>query len=403
MYANRDGSVTAPSLPAGYTNISIGSIGTGTSAMSSRTAYTIALGTEANIGAWTNATSIAAIVLTGSWASGCIGRVARGGATNATMSYGGMLGALQSAPSTSAWIVMFGSSRTATNVSSSTPTGSINYSDPDGVLTGSADTIIAAYINTGSFASTQSVRVNAATAWNTCCVEIRAIGEPIIWSGEPTNLGYASASYSAFIQDDGGQQDLAPATRGLCWNTGSTPTTLNSHSETAKNSGIEGYYQDTISGLSSNTSYFVRPYLTNYSGTFYGKETTFTTKYKFSDIDWAILSGSDSSQSEASGWDAIVRLNVPEANITRTSDTVVTINLPAYPTYTISAKESIAWVIPSGSIVAGYNVTGSNAFTINLVDFVASTIKSYNYIPYANIKSFNNIGFSLIKSWDGIQ
>ena len=63
--------------------------------------------------------------------------------------------------------------------------------------------------------------------------------------------------------------------RGLCWGTSHDPTVAGSKSiET----GGEGSFSSTMSGLTPNTTYYVRAYATNTLGTGYGLEITFITQ-----------------------------------------------------------------------------------------------------------------------------
>ena len=62
--------------------------------------------------------------------------------------------------------------------------------------------------------------------------------------------------------------------RGVCWSTSPNPTIANS--KTTDGSGL-GSFTSNIGSLTSNTTYYVRAYATNTSGTSYGNETTFTT------------------------------------------------------------------------------------------------------------------------------
>ncbi len=63
---------------------------------------------------------------------------------------------------------------------------------------------------------------------------------------------------------------------GFCWNTGSGPTRANK--SIASSDPPESVHNLIITGLNSNTMYYVRAYLTSSSGTYYGNQVTFTTK-----------------------------------------------------------------------------------------------------------------------------
>ena len=62
--------------------------------------------------------------------------------------------------------------------------------------------------------------------------------------------------------------------RGVCWSTSPNPTISNSTS--SDGTGI-GLYSSSLTGLTGNTTYYVRAYATNANGTTYGIEILFTT------------------------------------------------------------------------------------------------------------------------------
>ena len=65
--------------------------------------------------------------------------------------------------------------------------------------------------------------------------------------------------------------------RGVCWSTSQNPTISNSH--TSDGNGI-GVFTSNITGLTENTTYYVRAYATNEAGTSYGEQKTFTTPHE---------------------------------------------------------------------------------------------------------------------------
>jgi uncharacterized protein (TIGR02145 family) len=80
----------------------------------------------------------------------------------------------------------------------------------------------------------------------------------------------ASAMSGGIITSDGGS---AVTGAGICWST--TPSPVISSSKTSD--GAAGTFSSNMGGLLGNTTYYVRAYATNISGTGYGNELSFTT------------------------------------------------------------------------------------------------------------------------------
>jgi hypothetical protein len=62
--------------------------------------------------------------------------------------------------------------------------------------------------------------------------------------------------------------------RGICWSTNQNPTIADAKTT---ESGTTGTFTSNLTGLSSITTYYVRAYATNASGTSYGPQATFTS------------------------------------------------------------------------------------------------------------------------------
>lgn len=77
------------------------------------------------------------------------------------------------------------------------------------------------------------------------------------------------------ITDVGGVGGAPVTARGICWATTENPTITNS--KTTNGSG-SGTFTSAITGLNSETTYYVRAYATNSVGTTYGTQKSFSTK-----------------------------------------------------------------------------------------------------------------------------
>jgi len=113
------------------------------------------------------------------------------------------------------------------------------------------------------------------------------------------------------ILDNGG-----PVTaRGVCWSTTTAPLVSGSHTTDA---GTTGTFSSSITGLTGSTTYYVRAYATNYMGTNYGAEVSFTTSAPVMAIGDLYLGGKIAYilQSGDPGYDD----NVPHGIIAAPSD-----------------------------------------------------------------------------------
>jgi uncharacterized protein (TIGR02145 family) len=80
-----------------------------------------------------------------------------------------------------------------------------------------------------------------------------------------------TATSGGSISSDGG---ATVTVRGICWDTSSAPTTANSNTTNGFGTGT---FTSSMTGLTPNTTYYVRAYATNSVGTTYGNEMSFTT------------------------------------------------------------------------------------------------------------------------------
>ena len=94
---------------------------------------------------------------------------------------------------------------------------------------------------------------------------------PVLTTAVVSSITVTGASSGGTISADGGATVTA---RGVCWGLTANPTI--SGSRTSNGSGT-GSFTSALTGLSSNTTYHVRAYATNSSGTAYGSDVAFTT------------------------------------------------------------------------------------------------------------------------------
>lgn len=86
----------------------------------------------------------------------------------------------------------------------------------------------------------------------------------------------------------------------------------------------------------------------------------------FADIRADIIAGLTSAQSETHGWNADVKTALTSSltSVVRTSDTVVTITLPAVSTYDITVPETITATVPASAVVSAAQVVALPTFDV---------------------------------------
>lgn len=94
---------------------------------------------------------------------------------------------------------------------------------------------------------------------------------PTVTTSEIIGIGNTTAISGGMVTNDG---DIAVTARGVCWSTNPNPTIADS--KTTDGEGI-GSFISNITGLTANTTYYLRAYATNSAGTAYGNQLSFTT------------------------------------------------------------------------------------------------------------------------------
>jgi hypothetical protein len=94
---------------------------------------------------------------------------------------------------------------------------------------------------------------------------------PIVTTNPVSSITSKSAVCGGNVKSDGG---ATVTERGVCWSTKSNPTTDNSRTNDGNGTGS---FTSNITGLSANSTYYVRAYATNSIGTAYGNDISFTT------------------------------------------------------------------------------------------------------------------------------
>ena len=97
------------------------------------------------------------------------------------------------------------------------------------------------------------------------------ISVPVLMTTGITSITMTTAISGGNISADNGGSVTA---RGVCWGTVTNPTTADSKTTDGTD---KGSFVSNLTGLHGNTTYYVRAYATNTSGTGYGSSISFTT------------------------------------------------------------------------------------------------------------------------------
>lgn len=96
---------------------------------------------------------------------------------------------------------------------------------------------------------------------------------PIVTTSLIGNITAVSAKSGGNVTSDGGSSVIA---RGVVWSTSQNPTLVTNLGFTSDGDGLDEFVSN-ITGLSPQTTYYVRAYATNSTGTAYGQQESFVT------------------------------------------------------------------------------------------------------------------------------
>jgi hypothetical protein len=97
-------------------------------------------------------------------------------------------------------------------------------------------------------------------------------GLPVLTTSAASTITTGSLVTGGNITSDGGGSITA---RGVCWSTTTGPT-ISLSTKTSDGTGT-GIFTSNVTGLNTNTLYYIKAYATNSAGTTYGNEVTATT------------------------------------------------------------------------------------------------------------------------------
>ncbi len=189
-----------------------------------------------------------------------------------------------------------------------------------------------------------------------------ASNPPTVTTSEVTNVTQTTATGGGNVTSDGG----TPVTeRGICWSTSHNPTVNSNHASSGTGTGS---FTVSMSGLSTNTTYYVRAYAINSAGTSYGDEVSFTTMQNISAPTVTTSNVTNVTQTTATGG----------GNVTADGGATVT-------------ERGICWSTNHNPTVSNSHAnsgTGTGSFTVNMSNLTPNT--TYYVRAYAT----NSVGTS---------
>ncbi len=103
------------------------------------------------------------------------------------------------------------------------------------------------------------------------CKKEKVPTPPVLTTVNVSGFTQTGAVSGGNITSEGG---ASVTVRGVCWSTSINPTIAGSHS--TDGAGV-GSFTSNMTGLTANTTYYVKAYATNSAGTAYGNEVSFST------------------------------------------------------------------------------------------------------------------------------
>jgi len=146
-----------------------------------------------------------------------------------------------------------------------------NNKTNDGIGSGSFTSLITGLIQGTTYYLKAYATNSIGTTYGNQVTTTTMIVLPVLTTATMSDITTTTATSGGYISSDGG---AAVTARGVCWSTSAPPTLTNS--KTTDGTGIESF-TSSLTGLTANTTYYLRAYATNSAGTAYGNQASFTT------------------------------------------------------------------------------------------------------------------------------
>ena len=212
-----------------------------------------------------------------------------------------------------------------------------------------------------------------------------AVQLPTVTTAAVSSITETSAICGGDVTNNGGANVTA---RGVCWSTSQNPTVSDSH--TTDGSGT-GSFTSSLTGLTSNTTYYVRAYATSSVGTAYGNELSFTTISQLPTVTTTTVSSITDSTAICGG------------NVTSAGDAVITARGVCW---SISQNPTVGDSHTTDGSGTGSFISNVTALTPNTTYYIRAYATSSLGTVYGNELSFTTTGpficgTSTLSDYDG--
>lgn len=197
---------------------------------------------------------------------------------------------------------------------------------------------------------TGETQVYSGTSWKNVMGGTVVAALPIISTSAVSNISYTTITAGGIIT----YSDNTISARGVCWSTSQNPTTANTTFAIGTGSGV--FSSSSITGLTENTTYYLRAYATNTAGTSYGSQVSFTT------LTPTIASFASTTFSAVTGYSATISSTISSQNGGNITTRGVCWSTSANPTTANNIQ-----TIGSGSAATDYTITTLAANTTYFV------------------------------------
>jgi len=168
------------------------------------------------------------------------------------------------------------------------------------------------------------MQVYNGTAWKTVMGGTTALSPPALSTTAASNISYTTATAGGNVT----YSETTVSARGVCWSTSSIASNQNISLLSTKTSDLTGTgsFTSAITGLTPNTTYYLRAYATNSTGTSYGTQESLITPAAIP------ASFATTTSSTITGYSATISSNITSNNGATVTSRGVCYSLTQSPT-----------------------------------------------------------------------